>query len=193
ENMNNTVQEVNAAAREQSIGGRQIREVVERMKNIVHEVGVAVKEQVGGTKQIVQAVEIMHDMTQSVANASAEQKLGGETIVRAMEGMSHISGENLRLSKDMVGVAEDTLFQVENLQYSISGFRVHTNGNQRCWEIMNCPVSSRQKCPAYNSEEDRCWHIGGTWCKGAQQGDARSKLRNCMTCEAFKVIQGISG
>ncbi len=193
EKMNNTVQEVNAAAREQSIGGRQIREVVEQMKNIVHEVGVAVKEQVGGTKQIVQAVEIMHNMTQSVANASAEQKLGGETIVRAMEGMSHISGENLRLSKDMVGVAEDTLFQVENLQYSISGFRVHTNGNQRCWEILNCPLSSRQKCPAYNSEEDRCWHIAGTWCKGAQQGDARSKLRNCMTCEAFKVIQGISG
>jgi methyl-accepting chemotaxis protein len=124
--MNRMVQEVNAAAREQSTGGRQIREVVEQMKNVVHEVGVAVKEQVGGTKQIVQAVEIMHNMTQSVANASSEQKLGGETIVRAMEGMGHISGENLRLSKDMVGVAEDTLFQVENLQYSISGFRIHT-------------------------------------------------------------------
>ncbi|MDA8432252.1 MAG: methyl-accepting chemotaxis protein [Nitrospiraceae bacterium] len=193
ERMNRMVQEVNAAAKEQSIGGRQIREVVERMKNVVYEVGVAVKEQVGGTKQIVQAVEIMHDMTQSVANASAEQKLGGETIVRAMEGMSHISGENLRLSKEMVGVAEDTLFQIENLQYSISGFRIHSNGNQRCWDILGCPSHSRQKCPAFNSGEDRCWLIAGTWCKGAQQGDARSKLRNCMTCEAFKVIQGIAG
>jgi methyl-accepting chemotaxis protein len=191
EKMNKMVQEVYIAAKEQSIGGRQIREVVERMKNIAREVGVAVKEQVGGTKQIVQAIDIMHDMTQSVANASAEQKLGGETIVRAMEGMSHISSGNLKLSKDMVGVAEETLFRIENLQYSISGFRTHSNGNMRCWDVMNCPSSSRQKCPAYNSPEDRCWQIAGTWCKGAQQGDARAKLRNCMTCEAFKVIQGI--
>jgi methyl-accepting chemotaxis protein len=117
--------------------------------------------------------------------------LGGETVVKAMEGMGQISLENLKLSREMVGVAEDTLFQVENLQYSISGFKFHTNGNHRCWDIMNCPTNSRQKCPAYNAAEDRCWLITGTWCKGAQQGDARAKLRNCMTCEAFRVIQGV--
>lgn len=191
EKMNKMVQEVYIASKEQAIGGRQIREVVERMKNIAHEVGVAVKEQVGGTKQIVQAIDIMQSMTQGVANASAEQKQGGETIVRAMEGMSHISSGNLKLSKEMVGVAEETLFQIENLQYSISGFRTHLNGSKKCWDILNCPSASRQKCPAYNSPEDRCWQITGTWCKGVQQGDARGKLRNCMTCEAFKVIQGI--
>ncbi len=189
--MNKFVQEVNISAREQSVGGRQIREVVGRMKNAVHEVGIAVKEQVGGTQQIVQAVEVMHRMTQGVASATAEQKLGGETIVKAMEGMSHISSENLRLSKDMVAMADDTLFRIENLQYSISSFRTHTNGNKRCWDILNCPSASRQKCPAYNVEEDRCWLISGTWCKGSQQGDFRSKLRNCMTCEAFSSIQGI--
>jgi methyl-accepting chemotaxis protein len=189
--MNKMVQEVNIAAKEQSVGGRQIREVVERMKNIVREVGLAVREQVGGTKQIVQAAEIMRTMTQSVASATAEQKLGGETIVKAMEGMNQISGENLRLSKDMVTISEDTLFQVENLQYSISNFKIHSNGDRRCWDILSCPSSSRQKCPAYNVEEERCWLISGTWCKGNQQGDFRSKLRNCMTCEAFRVIQGI--
>lgn len=189
--MNKMVQEANIAAKEQSVGGKQIREVVERMKNIVQEVGIAVKEQVGGSKQIVQSVEIMHKMTQGVSNATAEQKLGGETIVRAMEGIAQISAENLRISKDMVTVADESLFQIENLQYSISDFRIHRNGNKRCWDIMNCPGSSRQKCPAHNSEEDRCWQITGTWCKGNQQGDFRSKLRNCMTCEAFKIIQGV--
>ena len=49
--MNKMVQEVNIAAREQSIGGKQIREAVERMRNMVHEVGLAVKEQVGGTNR----------------------------------------------------------------------------------------------------------------------------------------------
>ncbi|MBI4690630.1 MAG: HAMP domain-containing protein [Nitrospirae bacterium] len=189
--MNKMVQEVNIAAREQSIGGKQIREVVDRMKNIVYEVGVAVKEQVGGTKQIVQAVEIMHKMTQDVANATAEQKLGGETVVRAMEGVGHIASENLQLSRKLNNTADETLFQMENLQYVISNFKIHSNGNKKCWDILNCPASSRQKCPAYNSEEERCWMITGTWCKGAQQGDLKSKLRNCMTCEAFKVIQGV--
>ena len=189
--MNKMVHEVNIAAREQSIGGKQIREVVERMKNIVHEVGIAVKEQVSGSKQIVQSVEIMHKMTQGVSNATAEQKLGGETIVAAMEGLAQISSENLRISKEMVSVSDEALFQIENLQYSISNFRIHRNGNKRCWDVLNCPMTSRQKCPAYHNEEDRCWQISGTWCKGIQQGDFRSKLRNCMTCEAFKVIQGV--
>ncbi|MDO9287609.1 MAG: methyl-accepting chemotaxis protein [Thermodesulfovibrionales bacterium] len=189
--MNKMVQEVNIAAREQSIGGKQIREAVERMKNIVHEVGIAVKEQVSGTKQIVQSTEIMHEMAQSVANATAEQKLGGETVVRAMEGIGHIASENLELSRKMTETSNETLFQMENLQYVISNFRIHSNGNKKCWDVMNCPTGSRLKCPAYNAQEDRCWMITGTWCKGAQQGDARSKLRNCMTCEAFKVIQGV--
>jgi len=189
--MNRMVQEVNIGAKEQAIGGRQIREVIGRMKHVVHEVGIAVREQVGGTKQIVQAVEIMHNMTQGVANATQEQKLGGETIVKAMEGMGRISSDNLKLSQDMVGVAEDTLFQIENLQYTISSFRIYSNGHKRCWDVMSCPTGSRQKCPAYSSGEERCWQIAGTWCKGVQQGDFRSKLKNCMTCEAFRVIQGI--
>lgn len=193
ETMNKMVQEVNIAAKEQAIGGKQLRELLERMRNMVHEVGIAVKEQVGGTKQIVQSVDIMHRMTQSVANATAEQKLGGETIVKAMEGIGRISAENLTMSRDMVTVADETLFQIENLQYSISNFKIHKNGNRRCWDIMNCSQNARQKCPAHNSEEVRCWQIAGTWCKGVQQGDFRSKLKNCMTCEAFSVIQGIQG
>lgn len=190
--MNKQVQQVNIATREQAVGGKQIRETVDRMKTAVQEVGLAVKEQVGGARQIVQAVETMNAMTRDVAGATAEQKLGGETIVKAMEGMSHIASENLKLSTDLKGTADDTLFQVENLQYSISSFRIHSNGDSRCWDVLHCPETARQKCPAFKAEEDRCWLITGTWCKGVQQGDARSKLRNCMTCEAFKVLQGIA-
>jgi methyl-accepting chemotaxis protein len=189
--MNKMVQEVNKAAKEQSQGGQQIRQAVEGIKNIVREVELAVREQVGGTKQIVQAVEQMRNMTEAVAKATAEQKLGGETVVRAMEGMSHISAENLKVSNDMVTTAGDTIYKIENLQYMISNFRISSNGNGRCWEIMNCPESSRQKCPAYKSEEDRCWLITGTWCKGVKQGDARAKLRNCMTCRAYATIMGL--
>ena len=192
EEMNRQVQEVNTATKEQAVGGKQIRESIERMKTSVHEVNGAVKEQVRGAKQIVKSVEMMRNMTQDVANASSELKAGGETIVRAMEEMSHVASENLRLSTDMKSASDDTLHQVEKLQFTLSSFRIHSSGGGRCWDIINCPDSSRVKCPGYKSEDDRCWLISGTWCKGVQQGDFKEKLRHCMMCEAFKSIQGIA-
>ncbi len=189
--MNRMVSEVSLSVNEQSTGGRLIRRAVGQMNGLVREVRVAVGEQVEGVGQIVRSVETMHAMTRGVAGATAEQRAGGETIVKAMEGLGRISSENLRLSKDMMSMAGDCLFQAETLQYSISAFRIDSNG-KRCWEIMNCPETSRRECPAYMSEEDRCWLISGTWCKGAQQGDSKDKLRRCVTCEAFKVIQGVS-
>lgn len=128
DNMNNMVQEVNIGAREQSIGGKQIREAVEHMKNVVYEVGLAVREQVGGTKQIVGAVEMMSDMTRSVADATAEQKTTGESIVKAMEGMSRIAEDNMKCSKDIVAVVENTLVYVDHLQFAVSSFKTNSNG-----------------------------------------------------------------
>jgi methyl-accepting chemotaxis protein len=190
--MNRMVQEVNIAAREQSVGGNNMREAVDRIRTIVQEVGMAVKEQVQGAKQIVQAVDNMHNMMQAVANATNEQKLGGDTVVKAMEGMSNIVSGNLNLSAELKKASEEATYQVETLQYSVSTFRIHANGRMRCWDIMNCPTESRHKCPAFEAGEDRCWLISGTWCRGAQQGDSRSKLRNCMTCKAFKQIQELN-
>lgn len=190
--MNQHVREVNIATKDQAVGGKRIREAMGKMGAAVHEVNTAVKEQVTGARQIVQAAEIMRGMTQTVLDASEEQKAGGETIVKAMEGISGVVSANLRLSTDMRNSSNDALQEVENLQYTISTFRIHTNGDRRCWDIMNCPQVSRQKCPAYKAAEDRCWLIQGTWCKGAQQGDYRAKMRNCMTCEAFVTIQGLS-
>ena len=126
--MNKMVQEVNSATTEQTLGGKQIRKVLERMQNIVREVGSAVKEQVSGTRQIVQAIEMMNDMTRGVLNATVEQKLGGETIVKAMEGMSRLSADNLKLSKEMVGISQDTLSQIEDLRGSMSQFKIESNG-----------------------------------------------------------------
>lgn len=193
DNMNSMVKEVNIAAKEQALGGKQIGETVELMKTTAYEVSIAVKEQVKGAKQIVQAMEAMNNMTQNVAHSTKEQKIGGETVVKAMEVMSHVAKDNLRLSDDMMGVADKSISQIQNLQFTISSFKINSNGsNRRCWQIAtHCTDSIRQKCPANNADEDRCWLISGTWCNGTQQGDARSKLRNCMTCEVFKVMQGV--
>jgi methyl-accepting chemotaxis protein len=193
EKMNRHVKEVNIAMKEQAVGGRQIRETAERMKAAVHEVSAAVREQVSGARQIVKVVDVMNTMTQDVANGIAEQKAGGETIVKAMERMNHIAADNLTLSGDLKAASDGTLHEVERLAYTLSSFKINSNGNERCWEIVKCPDTSRQKCPAYMAKEERCWLIAGTWCRGAQQGDFRDKLRHCMTCEAFRVIQGLDG
>ena len=192
EKMNRQVQEVNTATKEQAVGGKQIRESIERMKTSVHEVNGAVKEQVKGVDLIVRSVEMMRSMTQDMANAASDQKSGGETIVKAMEGMTNVAGENLKLSNELKSASEETLYQMENLEYALSTFRIRSNGNHRCWDILKCPDSSMLKCPAYKAEEDRCWLISGTWCRGTKQGDFRGKLRSCMTCEAFKVLQGLT-
>lgn len=103
---------------------------------------------------------------ESVARATKEQKLGSESVVSAMGVLDKISEENLRLSAELKRFSEESSYEVENLLYSISSFRIHSDGK-------------------------RCWLIEGTWCRGAQQGDFRAKLKNCITCEAFRVIQGI--
>lgn len=192
EKMNRAVRDVNIAAKEQASGGKQIRESVERMKDVVEEVVIAVKEQVKGTRQIAESIEIMRDMAESVTRATREQKIGSEAVVRAMDVLDKISEDNLKFAEELKSFSEESTFEFGNLQYVISNFRINSDSNKRCWEIMNCPQDVRYKCPAYNSEENRCWLINGTWCKGAKQGDFRSKIRNCITCEAFRVIQGLN-
>lgn len=190
ENMNKLTQQVAKAVREQAAGGRQIRLAVENMNRIMQEVSQAAKEQASGSRQIINAVENMNKMTQQVSIATAEQKRGGDLVVKSTENISTIAKENLTAVEQMSKASEELLDQAEWLQLSISQFRIHDGSasGKRCWDIMNCSNEVRQKCPAYGAEENRCWLISGTWCKGAQQGDVRSKLRNCMTCEAYKLL-----
>jgi len=62
---------------------------------------------------------------------------------------------------------------------------------ENCWDIMNCGLEFRQKCPAFNAEEKRCWLLEGTWCGGEKQGDAKAKKHRCMSCNAFKQMTSI--
>jgi methyl-accepting chemotaxis protein len=190
ENMNRTTQQVAGAMKEQALGGKQIRVAVEDMNRVTNEVNIAAKEQAQGTVQIMKAVENMNSMTQQVANATSEQKRGGELVVKAVENISDIARENLAAVEQMATASENITFQAESLQRAISMFKL-VDITANCWDILNCNTEFRYKCPAYQSHEKRCWLIEGTWCKGVLQGDARSKLANCMHCQAFKVMQGV--
>jgi len=191
EKMNGISQQVASAMKEQAIGGRQIRVAVEDMNRVTSQVSIAAKEQATGSTQIMKAVENMNSMTQQVANATSEQKRGGELVVKAVENISDIARENLGAVQQLAKASENMTYQAESLQRAVSIFKT-ADININCWDILHCATEFRFKCPAYQNAEKRCWLINGTWCKGVQQGDARSKLANCMHCQAFKVMQGLN-
>lgn len=50
----------------------------------------------------------------------------------------------------------------------------------KCWELKDC---SHPDCPAYESEDLRCWLFSGTLCHNRKQGDFVDKIEVCLTCE----------
>lgn len=50
----------------------------------------------------------------------------------------------------------------------------------RCWEYVHCGQSS---CPAYGNEDNRCWLIFGTHCKGSKVAAYPGKVEFCKACE----------
>jgi len=52
-----------------------------------------------------------------------------------------------------------------------------------CWEYVHCGQTS---CPAYGSQEHRCWLIYGTHCKGTQIAAYPEKVEFCKGCEIIE-------
>ena len=53
----------------------------------------------------------------------------------------------------------------------------------KCWEFFEC---SEKECPAYGSNDLRCWLVPGTHCRNEIQGKFLEKMELCLCCEPFK-------
>ncbi|MEW6108355.1 MAG: response regulator [Nitrospirota bacterium] len=53
----------------------------------------------------------------------------------------------------------------------------------KCWEYVHCGQTS---CPAYGSDEHRCWLILGTHCKGTKVAAYPEKVDFCKGCEIIE-------
>lgn len=65
---------------------------------------------------------------------------------------------------------------------------IFVNGGEiparRCWEMHRC---ENKDCPAYMSEDIRCWLVSGTYCrKGIQTSVKRKREDICSNCEFYK-------
>ncbi len=61
------------------------------------------------------------------------------------------------------------------------------NTTKNCWEIVNCDMKIRKKCPAYPDKGNICWKITGTKCDAGKMRKAslREKLEFCRQCEFY--------
>ncbi len=51
-----------------------------------------------------------------------------------------------------------------------------------CWEMMSC---STRDCPAFESEDLRCWLMGGTMCRDGVARTFREKMSDCYACDVY--------
>lgn len=56
----------------------------------------------------------------------------------------------------------------------------------KCFDLFNCP--SGTGCPAYGSEDRRCWYIAGTFCHGKVMRSITDKLKECSDCDMFAPV-----
>jgi diguanylate cyclase (GGDEF)-like protein len=79
------------------------------------------------------------------------------------------------------------IFVRESIELSSSAQKwseLHTEFTTvRCWEIKNC---GKQECPAYESDDYRCWLISGTLCGEEVQGEFAKKYKACSLCDVFR-------
>jgi PAS domain S-box-containing protein len=56
-------------------------------------------------------------------------------------------------------------------------------GKVKCWEAFAC---REKKCPAYKSNDLKCWLFSGTHCRNEVQGKFLEKIELCLGCDVFK-------
>ncbi|MGA2191807.1 MAG: HAMP domain-containing protein [Nitrospirota bacterium] len=60
------------------------------------------------------------------------------------------------------------------------------NHHRRCWEVFDCV---HKNCPAFMSEDLRCWLISGTFCHSEVQVSVKKKLEDvCSKCIVYKDV-----
>jgi hypothetical protein len=76
---------------------------------------------------------------------------------------------------------------VERQALFLMAMKEAQDGGKSCWDIQDCPVEIKEKCPAWEFNSGHlCWFISGTVCYGEVHGDWESKMKICRECEVFR-------
>ncbi len=180
------------------------KRAVESMDNgikTVNDGAATIENAVSAIDRVVKAADNVSSMVKEIAATAEVQSASVEEVTASVEDVSAISQQSAAGTQEASAAAEEQSASMEQLakaaqelaglseelQLAASRFMLKPAGEYtRCWDIKKCNDEIRHKCPGHEAKEPRCWLIEGTWCGGVKQGDARAKMHNCMTCEAFK-------
>ena len=65
----------------------------------------------------------------------------------------------------------------------MAGTRSNNIKKVQCWVAFAC---KKRDCPAYKSEDLKCWLFSGTHCRDEIQGKFLEKVEMCTGCKVFK-------
>lgn len=167
------VQSISAAAEQISASSAEMVGAMDTVAAITQQNTAATEQMSAGSSQVQVSIR-------SVSRSSQEISAAAEEVSAAMEELTNSSTE----VSDSAERLKDT---IDELNSNVGRFKL-AKIDRRCWERKGCGNEVRLKCPAYQSDEERCWLIEATWCGGVQQGDAKAKRRGCMRCDYFKEV-----
>jgi hypothetical protein len=100
------------------------------------------------------------------------------------------TGLGLAIVKEIIGLHNGLLCVKSNpgkgttLSFAIPKEQPGDSELEKCWEVKDC---RNVKCPAYQSKDQRCWLMTGTYCKGQQEFD---KIESCRQCKVYRRKNG---
>lgn len=148
----------------------EITGAVNQTVNTIHEIAAASQEQAASSEE-------MSSTMQSVASIS-QQNVNSANQVSAASSEQRMTMENLAVS------AAQLVQMADHLTSLVGRFKVKSNF-QRCWRVQDC---NWVNCPAYQSQEEKCWLVPDTLCQdGISNGSVTDKRPMCHQCEVFKI------
>jgi len=171
---------------------REIRELAETINAMVTKLDYSYRQLLDANVNLEKTVEERtHNLTIEHGKLSAIFKSIPDGVI-----FLSVSGEIIEVNPMMSviwGVAAEelkgkTVSELpdgpvkESLIFRCNGSR----DGKRCWETFNCV---HENCPAYMSDDLRCWLISGTYCHASVQASVKRKLEDiCSNCEVYKDI-----
>jgi methyl-accepting chemotaxis protein len=148
----------------------QITSAVNQTVNTIHEIAAAAEEQAASSKE-------MSTTMVTVAETSKDNVDSSNQVAKSTKQQRN-SIENLAKS------ASELLEMATKLTSLVGRFKVNPNF-QRCWRVLEC---NQINCPAYQSQEEKCWLVPNTLCgNGTPSGSIAEKRDKCYQCETFKI------
>jgi hypothetical protein len=108
-------------------------------------------------------------------------------LQKTQKQMSQLLGTSLKAVQSFEQGWRDVPVHVERQALFLMAMK---RGNRRqavpCWDVRNCPVRTRNNCPAWEFDcGDLCWFVNGTLCEGKPEKSWDEKIKVCRACQVF--------